>query len=400
MTTLCEDTADNSGRIARNASISVAIGDGSVKDRMDWRAFGAGADALGIGVVLLNNIGEPDFINKSYRSFLGMGNSPDLDAKSILCRRSEGDSDRSTRAWIPDIAPGNVQQGQTADGRPIRYTVQPLAQGGLLCVAVDATAIKRDAAELRRARESAETATLAKSRLLAMMSHELRTPLNAISGYSRMLLHDGRDPLTKRQREYLDLAFRNSCHLLDLLNRVLDLQKIEAGQIEIRIVPVEVSAAIRECVEMFAPQARLRDIVMTEECLRGGSASILADPIRFRQVMANLISNAVKYNRPGGHVWVSWAASGNGCRIGVRDTGNGIPNPRRDEVFQPFNRLGREASRIEGLGLGLAISRDLVELMGGQIGFDSEPGRGSTFWVEMPLAAEVVGLNRVAGSGS
>ena len=405
MTTLCEDNTKTTGHMARSASVSLAIGNSSVKEKADWRAFGAAADALGIGVVLLNNAGEPDFLNERYRSFLGMGERTNLPAgvpassgprrraKSILRWRGEINFEQPTRTWIPDIEPGNVQEGQTVDGRSIRYTVQPLAQSGLLCMGMDTTAAKAAATNSDRARESNESAARAKCRVcLASMNHELRTPLNAIVGFTQIMLRDTRDPLTARQRGYLDLVFRSSGHLLDLVSRVLDLQKIETGQVKVQIAPVDVVAVIRESLDMLAHQAAARGIVMTEEFLCGKSTSILADPVRFRQVMANLLSNAIKYNRPGGHVWATCATvEGGWCRIGVRDTGNGIPHPRRDEVFQPFNRLGREAGRIEGAGIGLAISRDLVERMGGRIGFDGESDRGSTFWVEFPVAAEAHG---------
>ncbi|MEK7246605.1 MAG: HAMP domain-containing sensor histidine kinase [Pseudomonadota bacterium] len=404
MTTLREDNTDTTGRMARSASVSLAIGNNFATERADWRAFGAAADALGIGVVVLNEAGEPDFLNERYRSFLGVPertNAP-VDAflssgaqsrsESIRRWRGQINLEPAARTWIPDIEPGSAREGQIVDGRSIRYTVQPLAQGGLLCMGVDVTALKGVERDLNRVREAAESASLTKSRFLSSMSHELRTPLNAIIGFTQMMLRDTRDSLTKRQREYLDLVFRSSSHLLDLVSRVLDLQKIEAGQVKVQIAPVNVVAVMRESLDMLAHQAAARGIVMTEECLCGESTSILADPIRFRQVMANLLSNAIKYNRPGGHVWATYAKAAPGwCRIGVRDTGNGIPHPRRDEVFQPFNRLGREAGRIEGAGIGLAISRDLVERMGGRIGFDSESDRGSTFWVEFPVAAEAHG---------
>lgn len=400
MTALRENNTHMTGSMSPNALVPFASGNSSDKEKADWRVFGAAADALGIGVVLLNDAGETDFLNDHYRSFLGVTkrtNSP-VDAfpssgarrlpKSIQRWRGEVDFEQPTWAWIPEIESGRTQEGQTVDGRTIRYTVQPLTQGGLLCVGVDVSTLKGVERDSDRIREAAESTPFAKSRFLASMSHELRTPLNAISGFTQMMLHDSRDPLTKRQREYLDLVFRSSGQLLDLINRVLDLQKIETGQLELKITPVGVAAVIRESIEMFLPQAAARDIVVTDEYVCGEATAILVDPVRFRQVMANLFSNAIKYNRPGGHVWATCAPAERGwCRIAVRDTGNGIPRPRRDEVFQPFNRLGREAGRIEGAGIGLAISKDLIERMGGRIGFDSEPGRGSTFWVEMPIAA-------------
>ncbi len=274
-----------------------------------------------------------------------------------------------------------------ADGGAVRQAARPRAQGGIEHTETDVDALKRTRERLEIEIEAAACA--AESLFLSSVSHELRTPPNAIMGFTQMMAHDDREPLTARQREYLEIVFQSAGHLLDLVSRVLDLQKIEVSWLEIELAPVNVIEIVQESMDTLALQAAARGILINGETLCDEATAILADPIRFRQVMTNFLSNAIQYNRPGGHVWVTCAVNECGCcRIGVKDTGTGIPHHRRDEVFKPFNRLGREAGRIAGTGMGLAISKDLVERMGGRIGFESDPGRGSTFWVEMPLAAD------------
>ncbi len=369
-------------------------------DMADWRALGAAADALDIGIVLLNATGEPELFNENYRSFLGMleqtaqpAGTDELSATKPLAHsvrlwRGEANDNGPAEVRRAGDHTGNVQEGRTVDGRTIRYVLQPLTQGNLLCVGVDVTPQKRMEQDIARLQAEIKSARDAKSMFQASLSHELRTPLNAIIGFTQMMLHDERTPPTEKQRDYLDIVFRSSGHLLDLIVRILDLQKIEAGGIEVERAPVGVVEVVQESMDMLAPQAKVRGINMSGETVGNESAVILADPVRFRQVMENLLSNAIKYNRPGGHVWVTCSTDRGGWhRIAVRDTGDGIPHRRRGEVFKPFSRLGREAGRVAGTGIGLAISKDLIERMGGRIGFESEPGRGSTFWVEMPSAS-------------
>ncbi len=370
-------------------------------DLADWRALGAAVDGLGIGVVLLNATGEPEMFNESYRSFLGMLEQTaqpaavaELSATKPVARsvrrwRGEANDNGPVEVRRAGADAGTVQEGRTVDGRTIRHVLRPLSQGDLLCVGVDVTTQKRMEQDIARLQAEIESARDSRSLFLSSMGHELRTPLNAISGFTQMMLHDTREPPTARQREYLDIVVRSAGHLLDLIIRVLDLRKIEAGQIEIEPAPVSVAEVIQESMDMLALPARARGITMSGETVGDESAVVLADPTRFRQVVANLLSNAIKYNRPGGHVWVTCSVDRRGWRrVAVRDTGDGIPRHRRGEVFKPFSRLGREAGRVAGAGIGLAISKDLVERMGGRIGFESEPGRGSTFWVEMPSASE------------
>jgi signal transduction histidine kinase len=367
-------------------------------DADDWRTLGSAADSLDVGIVLLNATGEPELFNENYRSFMGLLDPPGQTtasaevstakpvAHSVRRWRGEANDNRTYRALA---GAENIQEGLTLDGRTIRYALRPLSQGNLLCLGVDVTAKKEMEREIARLRGEIESLREAKTLFLSSISHEIRTPLNAIIGYTQMMLHDTREPPTEQQRENIEIVFRSAGYLFDLCGRILDFQAIESGRIDIERVPVNVVDAVQESLDMLAFQARVRGVSMSGETVGNESVLILADPIRFRQVLANLMSNAVKYNRPGGHVWVTCSVDRRGwCRIDVRDTGQGIPAHRCGEVFKPFNRLEPENVRVAGSGIGLAISRDLIERMGGRIGFESEFGRGSTFWVEMPSAAD------------
>ncbi|MGM0554257.1 MAG: response regulator [Pseudomonadota bacterium] len=234
------------------------------------------------------------------------------------------------------------------------------------------------------AREEADRANQAKSEFLSSMSHELRTPLNAILGFGQLLEYD--DSLGQEPRENVREILRAGKHLLELINEVLDLAKVESGRIELSLEPVEVCPVIQECLSLVATAADKRDIQLGHQGLEG--AVVRADRTRFKQVLLNLLSNAVKYNREGGRVTLKAQYKGDHwLRIRVIDTGPGIPEDRLAELFQPFNRLDAEGSGIEGTGIGLTITRRIVELMDGTVGVHSEVGVGSTFWIELPLEA-------------
>ncbi len=244
------------------------------------------------------------------------------------------------------------------------------------------TAILRDITEHKLAKEAAEQASRAKSEFLSRMSHELRTPLNAILGFAQLLEMDS---LAAEQRESVQHILRGGQHLLDLINEVLDITRIETDRLAMSSEPVAVNDVVGESLELIAPLAAQRQIQIT------GPANIhpgyvLADRQRLKQVLLNFLSNAVKYNRTGGTVTLTCEElSTERLRIKVRDTGGGIPKDKQSRLFIPFERLGVERTGVDGTGIGLALSKRLVELMDGEIGVESEVGRGSTFWVEFPL---------------
>ncbi len=251
-------------------------------------------------------------------------------------------------------------------------------------------------ATLTVAREDAERANHAKSDFLSSMSHELRTPMNAILGFAQMLEYD--EDLNDDQQDNVTEILKGGHHLLALINEVLDLARIESGNIDVSLEPVELAPLIDDCTSLILPLAQARSLTLTFDV--APHLAVRADRVRLKQVLLNLLSNAVKYNHEGGAIDVSVRhADCASLRIAVRDNGAGIAPERLGELFLPFSRLGAEASAVEGTGIGLSIARRLAEAMGGVIGVTSQLGDGSTFWVELPAAAalgEPAGTDDVA----
>lgn len=241
--------------------------------------------------------------------------------------------------------------------------------------------------ELERAKDVAERANLAKSDFLSGMSHELRTPLGAILGFAQ-LMESGSPPPTPSQRRSIDQILKAGWYLLELINEILDLALIESGRLSMSLEVVSLAEVMRECKAMIEPQAKQRgiDVVFAHV---DNPYLVKADRTRVKQVFINLLSNAIKYNRVGGTVAVDVALSpGDGVRVSIRDTGEGLPPEKLAQLFQPFNRLGQEMKAEQGTGIGLVVSKRLVEGMGGTIGVESTVGQGSVFWIELNLTNE------------
>jgi signal transduction histidine kinase/ActR/RegA family two-component response regulator len=239
----------------------------------------------------------------------------------------------------------------------------------------------RRSRELQTANEELRAANAAKTAFLSRMSHELRTPLTAIRGFSELLTHADIPP---DQRGWAELIVKASKHLTTLVDDILDISRIEAGRFSISPEQVPLRPLVADVLELLQPLAARHAIMLNEPVMAPGCGYVIADAERLKQVLTNLVVNAIKYNRPEGEVTIAVeSASKESIRISVSDTGMGIPEDALGRLFVPFERLDAALSDVEGTGLGLALSRTLVEAMGGSIGVESTVGAGSRFWCEL-----------------
>jgi PAS domain S-box-containing protein len=280
--------------------------------------------------------------------------------------------------------PAGSLELRTKEGRNLRVIERPTAEHGTVSLIVDITEDRVRSDELRRAREQAEAASAAKSEFLSSMSHELRTPLNAVLGFTQLLQRDKKEPLSGRQLERVDHVMRGGEHLLRLIDEVLDLSRIEAGNITISSEPVDIDLVVREVATTLEPMAQRANVHLSIAVTSQSGLRVVADRTRLAQILMNFGSNAIKYNRSGGHVTFKITRDATTVRLSVRDDGIGIPEDKRGKIFEPFQRAGQETGPIQGTGIGLAISKRLAELMRGRVGFTTETERGSEFWVDIP----------------
>lgn len=279
-----------------------------------------------------------------------------------------------------------------------------LAAAGVLTTSVLRARKLALEAQRRRAEEAlaekriAERANRSKTEFMARMSHELRTPLNAMLGFTQILQRDTPGTLVPEQRRDLQHVLHAGQHLLWLIDDLLDLARVEAGTLRLQLGDVEAIEVVRDAMSQIAAEAEAQGVRLELDAPREPMPPVLADRTRLRQVVLNLLSNAVKYNSRGGTVTLWLRAEGERLRLAVRDTGAGLSEAELGQLFQPFNRLGREASGVQGTGIGLVVTRSLVEQMAGTLTVASEAGVGSEFRIELPLSPTRAGADGAAAT--
>ena len=240
------------------------------------------------------------------------------------------------------------------------------------------------------AKEKAEQANQAKTQFLTHISHELRTPMNAILGFTELINRDSKNPLPNYQKQQLDQITSSGKHLLNLINEMLDLATVESGNIKLSIESVEIVSLVEEVIIMCDSHATQNGIIIEHEKTLADRVFVNADMSRLKQVILNLVSNAIKYNKPNGKILISYIKQGSSkIRFGIKDSGYGIPDEQKKQVFKPFERLHSDIKNIEGTGIGLTISKQLIELMDGTIGFESVTNEGSYFFIDLHLSQNI-----------
>ncbi len=310
---------------------------------------------------------------------LGIGMVPDDSERYRNVARRDG---RVRNMEVRTKVRGGAFATILANAETIQYKGRPC----LLSMTMDVTDM-RLAAAAREAQIEAEASNRAKNNFLSQMSHELRTPLNAMLGFAQLLRLDARDRLTLEDLARLDHIHQAGWHLVSLVNDVLDVSRIESGSFDVQSRAVTLGPLLDEALQMSGPMSEQAGISLSAAYRNVGPIGVSADPMRLKQVFLNLLSNAVKYNMPGGSVHVEVHTPANRVTVDVIDTGMGMTSEQLEHLYEPFNRLGRERGGIEGTGLGLALTRQLVRQMGGELDIESHAGRGTTARVTLESAA-------------
>lgn len=273
-------------------------------------------------------------------------------------------------------------------GEWVRISERRAPWGGIVSIRTDLTSLRQRETELRAAKEQADAATAAKSRFLAVISHEMRTPMNSVLGLAQTLAGGS---LTHRQQSYLDTIISSARALVGLLDDMLDISRIEQGRLEINTEPVLLRATLDEVVHLFEAQARDKGLQLRARVADNIPEAVLADPLRLRQILINFVNNALKFTDQGYVELSAGLHPGGRLRINVQDTGAGLDSREQAFLFQPFSRIEAPGTKnLEGVGLGLAICKQLATAMGGAVGVNSAKGQGSVFWLELQQAIPVL----------
>ncbi|HEY4757203.1 MAG TPA: PAS domain S-box protein, partial [Chthoniobacterales bacterium] len=390
--TLARNVLDSRGNVVRIVGTSQDITERSKADQKFKSLLESAPDAI----VIVDGKGRIVLVNSQTDKIFGYPREELLGKQTEILMPGgfKGEQAAHSRALVGNsngqpMGAGLELFGQRKDGSqfPVEISLSPLeTNDGTLAMAVirDTTDRKRVERELHTAKEEAERANKAKSEFLSRMSHELRTPLNAILGFGQLIEKQSPAGTLRTRASHITGAGR---HLLNLINEVLDISRIEAGAMQLSFEPVCLANVLDEALDIMRPLAAEHGIEFSAPARVDPPVYVEADLHRFKQVLLNLFSNAVKYSPENGKVSISYRSSGEKTiRIVVADMGAGIASEKLSRLFTPFDRLGAEQSAVEGTGLGLALSARIMHAMGGGIGASSALGRGSSFWVDLPQA--------------
>ena len=350
-------------------------------------------------VSITNTNGDIIYVNDKFCGISGYSRS-ELIGKNHSILNSGIHADHLFSEMWKTISNGKVWQGELCNKNKngdfywVNITIVPFMDEQsrpYQYVAINSDITSRILAEqdLLKAHDAAVSANQAKSDFLSKMSHELRTPLNAVMGFSQLLKSSGNLSASDKQLQYAKEIYRAGEHLLDLINEILDLSRIEANQLKVENIEVPLAGFLNECAALIIPLAKQKEVSFINNYNDNDDITVQADPFRLKQIMVNLFSNAIKYNKPAGFVEIRYSPDHDGfVIIEVIDTGTGIAEHQIEQIFKPFVRLPQHKNE-EGTGIGLALSKRLAELMGGEIGVESKSGMGSRFWLKLRQAIPV-----------